>query len=283
MDVCIFYFSGTGNTWWASNRLVEELKNRGRTAECHSIEVLTNEETRDLLENSDTVIFGYPVYGSYIPGPMKKFIDGLAKSTKNKKTGIFCTQMKASGDGAWFYHRILEDKGFDIKWTYHFILPNNISIKISPLAYSVDKIKLDKIFDRCKKKIELAASEIVMNKPSLTGNSFAGYILGMTQRPFFRRYIRHPFKAPYKVDSEKCVKCMRCIQICPESNLKLVDGNIKYGENCTLCLRCYNYCPKTAISAFGFTHNEKKKPYRGPEGFDPALIAGRKDLMDYIE
>ena len=283
MDVCIFYFSSTGNTWWTGYRLVEELQIKGRTAECHSIEMLDEEKTSKLIETSEAVFFGYPVYGSYIPEPMKEFIDNIKEPSKTKKAGIFCTQMKASGDGAWFYHKVLEDKGFEIRWTFHFNLPNNISMKISPVLYTIEKSKLDKIFNKCEIKIEKAANSIAMNAPSLTGNGFIGFLMGLMQRPFFKHYMKRPFKSPYKVDPDKCVNCMRCIQICPEGNIKLVDGKIKYGDNCAMCMRCYNYCPKTAISAFGFAHNDKKKPYRGPEGFDPALITKRKDLMDFIE
>lgn len=283
MDVCIFYFSGTGNTWWVSNKLVEELKNKGRTANAYSIEMLDREQTLELMENSSAVIFGYPVYGAYLPGPMKEFLDDLPEPSKNKAAGIFCTQMKASGDGAWFYHKVLEDKGFDIKWTFHFLMPNNISLRIFPLPYSVESTKLNKIFDKCEVKIENAADSIAMNTPSLTGNGILSLLIGLTQRPAYKHYTKRPFKSPYKVNPEKCVNCMRCIQICPEGNIKLVDGKIEFGDNCTFCMRCYNYCPKTAISAYGFAHGDKKKPYRGPEGFDPALITARKDLMDFIE
>lgn len=283
MDVCIFYFSGTGNTWWASNKLVEELKIKGRTAECHSIEMLDKDATAELIENSDAVLFGYPVYGSYLPEPMKEFIDNIPEPSKTRKTGIFCTQMKASGDGAWFYHKVLEEKGFEIRWTFHFIMPNNISMKVFPLPYTVEKTKLDKIFERCGTKIEAAAESIAMNVLSLTGNGVFSLFIGLMQRPAYRHFTKRPFKSPYTVDNEKCVNCMRCIQLCPEGNIKLIDGKIQYGENCTFCMRCYNYCPKTAISAYGMAHNNKKKPYRGPDGFDPALITTRKDLTDFIE
>ncbi len=134
MDICIFYFSGTGNTWWASNKLSEELANKGRTVEVHSIELLTTEKTAELIEDAETIIFGYPIYGSCIPQPMKAFVDSLPKPSKNKNTGIFCTQMEFSGDGAWYYHKNLENKGYKINWTYHFTMPSNICLKVCDIV-----------------------------------------------------------------------------------------------------------------------------------------------------
>jgi len=283
MDICILYFSGTGNTWWASNKLAEELMNKGRTVEVHSIELLTTEKTAELIEDTETIIFGYPSYGSCMPEPMKYFIDNLHESVKSKNAGIFCTHASYSGDGAWYYHKKLEEKGFLIKWTYHFNLPSNLSITISPFPYTDDSVKISKIFKKCVKKLEKAAEDISLGTSSLTGNSFGSLLLGLFQRPVYKLMYKPPFKCPYKTIHSKCTKCMRCIQICPEGNIKLVDGEITFGRKCAMCLRCYNFCPVSAITAHGHKHKEGVKTYRGPDDFDPALITKRKDLLDFIE
>lgn len=283
MDVCILYFSGTGNTWWVSKKLTEELINKGRTAEYHSIELLDIQEASALINDSDMIIFAYPIYGSCVPEPMKKFIDNLQKPIKPKRTGIFCTQMAFSGDGAWHYHKILEQKGFAVVWTHHFKMPNNISIKASPIAFSDDLSKIGKIMKKCGINIKKAADEIALGKSRFKGKGLVSFLLGLSQRPIFKHLTKRPFKSPYKTNPQKCVKCMRCIQICPEGNIKLSEEGIIFGTDCALCLRCYSFCPKTAIKAYGLSHSDKKKTYRGPDGYDPALIAARKDLMDYME
>ena len=283
MDICIFYFSGTGNTWWASNKLAEELSNRGRLVEVHSIEVLSVEKTAELIEDTETIIFGYPIYGSCIPEPMRKFIDNLPESSKNKKTGIFCTQMEFSGDGAWYYHKTLENKGYDIKWTYHFKMPCNISLNIWLLPYTTNNLKLNKIFKKCENKIEKSAEDIATFVPFYKGNGFGSLLMGLMQRPIFKAWTKRPFKSPYKVEPDKCVKCMRCIKICPEDNIKLIDNEITFGTECAFCMRCYNFCPENAISVYGFSHKQNMTTYRGPEGFDPALITKSKNPMDFID
>ena len=283
MDVCIFYFSGTGNTKWVADKFVENFSYKGMEAEAHSIELLEPVKVKELAAESRILMFAYPVYGSYIPEPMKRFVDEFPPLHLHNEIAIVCTQMMFSGDGAWFYHDAFEEKGYKVKWTYHFIMPSNVSIRLFPLPYTADQHKIKKILAKCEKKIVEAVDNINMNVPSLTGSSTLSYILGLMQRPFYKKYIKRPFKTPLKADHDACVKCMRCIQICPESNIRLSDGEIVFGNQCTLCLRCYNFCPKTAITAYGVRHKKNKPTYKGPEGFDPALIAKRKDLMDFIE
>ncbi|MCK5758826.1 MAG: 4Fe-4S dicluster domain-containing protein, partial [Clostridiales bacterium] len=183
----------------------------------------------------------------------------------------------------WFYHKKLEEKGFIVKWTYHFNLPNNLSITISPFPYTDDNVELSEKFNKCEKRVEKAAEDIAMSTASYTGNGFGSLLLGLLQRPVFKLIYKTPLKSPYKVIPSKCTICMKCIQICPEGNIKLVDGEITFGRNCTMCLRCYSFCPVSAITAHGQKHKEGVKTYRGPEGYDPALITKGKDLKDFIE
>ena len=283
MDVCIFYFSGTGNTKWVAEKLTGELAFMGRSAQCHSIEQLDGAEAAKLIENSDVVLFGFPIYGSCVPEPMQDFINNLPESSKSRKAGLFCTQMVASGDGAWHYHRVVEEKGFDINWTYHFRMPNNICFRLMPLPYSIDPVKINKILDKCMVKIKKAAAQITQGTSSYTGNGFGSLLLGLLQRPYYIKLIKKPFKSPYEVDMAKCTKCMRCIQICAAGNIRLVNGEITFGTECVLCMRCYNFCPVVAIKAYGKSHDPDKPPYRGPNDFDPALITKPKNLHDYLE
>lgn len=53
----------------------------------------------------------------------------------------------------------------------------------------------------------------------------------------------------YKVDSSKCTACKKCIAVCPEDAISLVDGKAFINsQKCVGCGRCYNTCPSGAIS-----------------------------------
>ena len=51
-----------------------------------------------------------------------------------------------------------------------------------------------------------------------------------------------------RIDQEKCVKCKRCLQVCPTFSVD--EGSINEGKmriTCTKCGKCIDACPKKAI------------------------------------
>ncbi|MEI6152658.1 MAG: 4Fe-4S binding protein [Deltaproteobacteria bacterium] len=51
-----------------------------------------------------------------------------------------------------------------------------------------------------------------------------------------------------RIDQEKCVKCKRCLQVCPTFSVD--EGSINEGKmriTCTKCGKCVDACPKNAI------------------------------------
>ena len=63
------------------------------------------------------------------------------------------------------------------------------------------------------------------------------------------------------VVNERCVKCRKCINVCPAGNIALVDGKIVFEHNCVACLGCYHRCPQKAITYLG---KKKKDRYINP-------------------
>ena len=58
--------------------------------------------------------------------------------------------------------------------------------------------------------------------------------------------------------SDKCVKCKKCINICPVNNITMVNNKIQFGDNCVSCLGCYHRCPEKAIK---YKNRNKKSRY----------------------
>ncbi len=61
--------------------------------------------------------------------------------------------------------------------------------------------------------------------------------------------------------SDKCVKCKKCIDICPVNNITMVNNKIQFGDNCVSCLGCYHRCPEKAIK---YKNRNKKSRYLNP-------------------
>jgi len=84
----IFYFSGTGNTWWAAQRLAEELEKYKFQTSTHSIEQVSQEKANDLIGQADLVGLGYPIYGSDAPLIMQDFCWSLSPRQPGRATGL---------------------------------------------------------------------------------------------------------------------------------------------------------------------------------------------------
>ena len=112
IKIIIFYFSGTGNTWWATEKLQQMLKEKKFEVEYFSVEskvAQDGKKVNELINQSDLVGFGYPIYGSDIPLIFMDFIKNLAP-VKNKNSFVYTTMMLFSGDGALVARRQLKKK-----------------------------------------------------------------------------------------------------------------------------------------------------------------------------
>ncbi len=269
--VSIFYFSGTGNTWWVARELAGGLGARGMGGDALSIEKVAPYEVEEIIAASKMVGFGYPIYGSDLPEPMKEFIISLP-AQREKPAFVFCTQWLWSGDGARVGATFLEERGFKVFWGEHFLMPNNVCISAMYLPYTNDREKLKPVLARASRRIERLADRIRDRKPFYRGFSGLAAFSGALQRvPFRLVYPR--IKHLVGIEASRCRDCGLCVKLCPAGNLswQKKEEKIEAGGNCMLCQRCYCFCPSSAITYINKPHNLKRgKPYRGPvEDFDP--------------
>jgi len=271
-NAVIFYFSGTGNTWWVSEELAGQLDKKGLKCRAYSIENLSPERTVALIEESSLVGFGYPVHGSDLPQPMKEFMMALPQS-QGKQALVFCTQWLWSGDGAAIGASFLADKGFAVKWGDHFLMPNNVTVSVIRLPYTNDPARLAAIRQRAGRKISRFAERIASGRSYLHGFNYPAYLLGCIQRVPYRRYYPK-LQNDIAVNREICIDCGDCVRLCPVGNLTYAGQTIETGGKCILCLRCYNFCPVAAITHMKRPHlPDRGEPYRGPiENFDPSVL-----------
>lgn len=268
----IFYFSGTGNTWYVSAELAGYLGQGGIKTGIYSIETVTPEQAAALVSESDLIGFGYPVHGSDLPRPMVRFIESLP-SSDGKQAFVFCTQWLWSGDGAAIGASFLRKKGFKVQWGEHFLMPNNVTVSVIRLPYTNNKDRLKKVRDRASRKIKHFSGKLIEGKPFRHGFNPVAYLLGSIQRVPYRR-VFDKLQNDIAVDEETCIDCGDCVDLCPTGNLYYADTKINVKGCCILCLRCYNFCPAAAITYMGRPHlKQRGEPYRGPvENFDPFIM-----------
>ncbi len=267
----MFYFSGTGNTWWAASELKRELEALGVSVEMYSLE---NPELRKegfvsaRIAEADQVIIGFPIYSSDMPHNMRDFIRALPEVKDGKKFCAFCTQAGFSGDGSVFFRKEMELKGYRFLQAFQINLTTNFNVAMLPFSQMRPEsgAKLEKIRDKASAKIKAMAGRIAAAEQYLEGTRFDLRLLGSLMRLIFRiGEKRIPRK--FKFIQERCSKCGFCQKTCPTDNIVLDPElpDLKRKDNCIFCFRCYNFCPTLAIHFGGdIKHPERYLRFKGP-------------------
>jgi formate hydrogenlyase subunit 6/NADH:ubiquinone oxidoreductase subunit I/flavodoxin len=262
-SMIIFYYTGTGNTKYVCDYLEKTTKSKGFSARSLPIYDLTEKEIRDYIDKEDIIFIAYPIYGSDMPENMKRFIDNLPQ-VESKKLGVVCTQLMFSGDGGSIEFKKLKSKGFIQLWSYQVCMPNNLSVKGSPLKQHADyQYNENKYLIKARKKIDKISEDVIGGRKRVYDNSVFHHFLGLLQRPYYRRWYLKKEISKLKVNQERCIQCNLCVDSCPNNVLEKIDNQVKFVNlsRCTMCLRCLNFCPKTAIELGG---PAKLPTYKGP-------------------
>lgn len=260
----IFYFSGTGNTWWAADKLRGFLMQQGHEVGMHPIECLSYDDVTRQVQESDHIIIGFAVAGSTAHPNMRRFVKDFPSSAVKKPVSVFGTHALASGDSAWHMGSMLVDKGYTLKHAVHFRMMNNFHVPRYRFTKPRNDERLDKLLNRAQKKVEALANAILMDKPIIRGNHLLGHLVGGFQRSGIDTVIRS-LNQDFGVDDDRCADCEKCVRICPVHNIHKANGTYHFGSSCVLCMRCYHQCPQSAIYIGETSLDERKFPrYRGP-------------------
>ena len=272
-NIIIYYFSGTGNTWWIANALEQQLVAQKHQVQCYSIETVTLEKVIEQVKDADHIIIGFPVYGSTASKFMLNFIHNLPNAINNQCITIFATQALASGDTAYHIGQMLIQKGYTLKQTMHFRMMNNFHIPKFKFYPPKNDSRVDKLHQKALPKVKNLALAIANDQQYIVGKNILGYLIGNLQRSHVDKLVSKASKE-FKVDISTCINCGTCLRVCPTKNIKKCEGMYMFSDNCILCLRCYCQCPKSAILIGEDTKNKIKYPrYKGPgKDFDVNVL-----------
>ncbi|XMB72618.1 EFR1 family ferrodoxin [Mycoplasmatota bacterium WC30] len=245
MSNLYLYFSGTGNTKYVIDKFISLYEEKA----CIMKSIEHNDfDYKAAIMNADIVIIAYPIHDSMMPFIMIDFLEQYKENFRDKKIMTIVTQMLFSGDGGALAYRQLKSVNVKLLHSIHINMPNNLTNV--PVFKALSLEKTDYITLKADMKIEDVVNKIKDGKTLKMGRKFYSWALGFfTQRGLGKPFVKR-LRKRLKIYHEKCIKCKKCIDLCPMDNLYLEADLIKTKNKCTLCYRCINACPTQAISQF---------------------------------
>ncbi len=247
----IFYFSGTGNSRYAARQLAALI---GDTAQ--DISAYIRSGTGDSFRDDRPFVFVAPVY---VAAPALSLLDFLKNSSfrGNKKAYFVMTCAGTMSGSPAFCRKAAEEKGLEYMGTAQVKLPQNY------IAYFSMKSAEEngKIIAAAQPVLETLAGAINLEEPLQDPkvNQLEYLATLMILKPYYRWFIT---TKNFRVE-KGCIGCGKCEKVCPLDNIRMEEGQPKWGKNCTHCMACINQCPKDVIE-FG-KGSVGKIRYRGPE------------------
>ncbi len=247
----IYYFSGTGNTEYATSKFADNLESSGYETETKPVDFIHSDITQDY----DLYGFGFPVYAFGAPIPFKNFLESFLeyhRKVTNKKAFVFSTAGGSSGKTEKIIAKKLKKAGFDVKAAFFIKAPSN---------YPASRhIKAGNSAENIREQVKEAA-EIILYENSQAKTKRINFFKPIHW--LFEKLGTNGFARGLFSDHD-CVKCKNCVRFCPMNNISLIENKIEFGNNCCNCMRCLHNCPTTAIN---YKDKTKALPqYHGPAG-----------------
>lgn len=245
--VCIFYFSGTGMTGYIVNKIKKEFEDLQVYVDCIKIENINGFDIQ--LLQYDAVGIAYPVHSFNAPQIVLNFVKRLPK-IDSMETFIINT---AGEDHPINYAssnlliKKLDNKGFKVFYNKLFAMPSNFVVKY-------DDKKIKELINDADNKIPLTVRNLIDRISYLPSSSILVQILAFVGR--LEWYGAH-ILGKFFYAKNSCTRCGKCVNNCPNHNIYITKGKVKFNWNCGLCMRCIYNCPEQVIDIhkpFNFLH-----------------------------
>ena len=253
MRFLAIYFTGTGN----SKRVVDVI-NRNLSLLGHTMDEVdvTKDEVKN-IDDYDGLVITYPIYGFNAPKPIIAYVKKMAKASENKK----CLIMKQSGEhlfwnnaSSLYLTSLLKKRNITVTNEYHYLMPYSFIFRHSDyMAFRMNNVM--------EGLIPLDLNDFFNSKEVHMKRFFLDRFFAWSLRiQWWGGRFNGRF---YKVEKNKCIKCMKCINSCPSHNIEYdkEKGKFKFHGQCLMCQRCIMYCPRQAIKVGMFNSWRVDKPY----------------------
>lgn len=245
----IFYFSGTGNSRYAAEKLAQHLneENIFNISEC-----VKNEKFSFSLKENEDIGFVFPVYYDGLPSLLVSFLNKLEiKATPETYIYTVVTCGAAMGSSAYALKMALSERWLFLTAAFKVVMPDNYIMIYNPCEKEHAKAKIknaDRKFEEISEKIKnREVSEIEIN------------VLGQTKYDIMQKLYHKMRKTKKFYADENCISCGKCVEVCPINCIELKNGKPEWkAEKCVHCTACINRCPKNALQYSKRTINRNR-------------------------
>lgn len=247
----IFYFSGTGNSLYAAQKLHE---NEG--GELIDIsDAMNKKRFKYMVKEDEKIGIVFPVYFYGLPTVVSEFIHQLTIDGNAKPfvyTVITCGGSIGNADK--MLGNLLKQRNLQLNSAFSIKMPSNYV-----MMYGVpDKEKQNLTLRSAEKQIEEIVGLLKGNKE---GDFVSNRGLSILTPLAYGLYgVFRKTKKFYA--TEACTSCGLCGEICPSETIKLTSGKPEWiNEKCSHCSACINRCPAEAIQ---YGNSTKRGRYVNP-------------------
>jgi len=231
----IFYFSGTGNSFYVAKRIAGD----GAYREVTSIpEFLGAGKT---TVNDDEIVIVSPVYFYSLPHAVERFIKE-ASFERTQYLSVILTAEFPNGLALGQVVQLFRAKDLEPNSLFYLKMPTNYVIKSKMLADAA----IDHVLSAADRKIDRMVKVIAEGRNSWAHDSWL-YSFVTSAKSSKERWDRDfaQFDSGF-LSNDACNACGICEKNCPFNNIA-VEGKPRWKGRCEACLRCINICPKSAI------------------------------------
>ncbi|MBQ5311480.1 MAG: EFR1 family ferrodoxin [Oscillospiraceae bacterium] len=232
MKCRIYYFTGTGNSLRAAQKIAEVFDN----AELISMRL----DPADVpAGDCDVIGFVYPVYHWTAPAPVVRFIKGLSINTGAYIFAVADPSI-VCGFAVERVAALIKEKGGRLAYGNMINSVANYVIVYPPVPPAKLMVPL------MERKAEKIAEDIRHRRERAYPK--AGMLVRMRYKRFMKPYKKLQRYADYPFTiSDGCIGCGICSKVCPCNNIIIRDDRPVFLHHCANCMACVTSCPKRAI------------------------------------
>ncbi len=231
----ILYFSGTGNSRYAAQRMADAL---GEPLLCLNDRIKAGDTAP--IETGARLILVTPTYAWRIPRIVENWL--LRTELVGARQAWFVMTCGSEIGSAAKYNRALcQARGIGYMGTAQLVMPENyIAMFNAPQPEEARQIVA-----RAQPDIDRAIAAVRDGNafPPPRDNLYDRLMSGPVNPIFYACIV----KAKVFTVRDACTGCGQCARRCPTNSITIRDGRPVWGQGCTHCMACICYCPAEAI------------------------------------